>query len=72
MKYIVFVFEADKPRGGWLDVVKNIDGQPKVFASFKEAADVGRDFSQSYQVVELSSLKLIGVGGHQTGRKPSS
>jgi hypothetical protein len=47
------------------------------FAVNKEAANAGRVYwkanfpnSGKYQVVDICGRKLIGIGGHKTGRKP--
>jgi len=75
--YVVFVFDTDKPLGGWDDVLKK-DDEVLFFTTGREAADAGRAYwkanfpnSGKFQVIDVQSGKLEGTGGHKTGRKPA-
>ncbi len=74
--YVVFAFDAERPGGGWEDVLQ-VDGEILYFATEKEAVKAGRahlkiNFPDSgkYQVVNVCDGTLIGIGGHRTNRKP--
>lgn len=69
--YIVFVFDAQHPKGGWQDVLrKQSDGEVWRFATFEDAAAAGRAYWQAhfpdhgrFQVVDLREGKFVGSGG---------
>jgi len=74
--YVVFALEAEKPLGGWEDVLRK-DGEVLYFATEREAADAGRAYlefnfqnADKYQVVDIRDGKLVGTGGRKTGRRP--
>jgi hypothetical protein len=72
--YVVFVFDTKKPLGGWSDVLKE-DGKARYFTDERLAARAGKDYAKSvftkswrYEVVEVTTGRLMGSGGYNTGR----
>ncbi|MBP6886135.1 MAG: hypothetical protein KBC02_02740 [Candidatus Pacebacteria bacterium] len=70
-RFIVFVFDARHPKGGWQDVLRRAPGGDVLFfGSFEEAATAGHAYWKEhfpehgrFQVIDMEAGKFIGSGG---------
>jgi hypothetical protein len=70
--FVVFIFDVNKPAGGWEDVLCK-ENKVVRFEDADTAAKLARrnlPKNGKYQVVDLRTGSLIGSGGHKTGRRP--